>query len=139
MLCSHWSVSFQFSPDEFCKIAGNQQTIFSFLSRPNLQFCRSLFSPVQPQTDVVQNTAVRALHRSDCSRLCLYLPRQYNSKAALKKHKISNHRSKIAIQPPSITLRGGFDTLERAFFGRFLNDWRGYTGDTLDGQGVHVV
>jgi len=28
--------------NEFCKIAGNQQTIFSFLSRPNLQFCRSL-------------------------------------------------------------------------------------------------
>jgi hypothetical protein len=53
------------------------------------------FSPVQPQTEVPRNTAVRALHRSDCSRLCLYLPRQYNSKAALKKHKISNHRSKI--------------------------------------------
>jgi hypothetical protein len=29
--------------NEFCKIAGNQQTIFSFLSRPNLQFCRSLY------------------------------------------------------------------------------------------------
>jgi hypothetical protein len=28
--------------NEFCKIAGNQQRIFSFLSRPNLQFCRSL-------------------------------------------------------------------------------------------------
>jgi hypothetical protein len=98
ILYTHWLVSFQFSPDEFCKIAGNQQTIFSFLSRPNLQFCRSLFSPVQPQTEIAQNTAVRALHHPDCSRLYLYLPRQYNSKAAQKKHKIGNHRSKIAIQ-----------------------------------------
>jgi hypothetical protein len=36
-----WIVSSAQS-NEFCKIAGNQQTIFSFLSRPNLQFCRSL-------------------------------------------------------------------------------------------------
>src|SRR4030066_397440 len=36
--------------NELCKIAGNQQTIFSFLSRPNLQFCRSLTIPLMEKT-----------------------------------------------------------------------------------------
>jgi hypothetical protein len=111
MLCSHWSVSFQFSPDEFCKIAGNQQTIFSFLSRPNLQFCRTHFGPVPLRTEIAQNTAVRALHRSDCSMLCLYLPRQYNSKAAQKKTQNQ--------QPQLKNRHSAFDTLEKAFFAGF--------------------
>ena len=83
--------------NEFCKIAGNQQTIFSFLSRPNLQFYRSL------SESALEKTTANVLRRfvpvkdggTAASILCVH------SHSAAGPSEASLHRSAITLFEPS--------------------------------------